>query len=226
MAFEHSDKVNTLHSSAAHSVEVNKVIRNTFMLLGITLGFSALTAVAAVAMGLERMNIFVFLIGAFGLLFLTHKLQDSIWGLPAAFAFTGFMGLTLGPLVSNYLSLPNGGQIVMTALSATALIFVGLSGYALTSKKDFSFLSGFLFAGFIILMGAVVVSLFTEIAGLQLMISAGFALFASAAILFETSQIVHGGQRNYIVATVSLYVSIYNLFTSLLHLTGFLSSDD
>lgn len=226
MAFEHSDKVNTLHSSATHSVEVNKVIRNTFMLLGLTLGFSALTAVAAVAMGLERMNIFVFLIGAFGLLFLTHKLQDSIWGLPAAFAFTGFMGLTLGPLVSSYLSLPNGGQIVMTALSATALIFVGLSGYALTSKKDFSFLSGFLFAGFIILMGAVVVSLFTEIAGLQLMISAGFALFASAAILFETSQIVHGGQRNYIVATVSLYVSIYNLFTSLLHLTGFMSSDD
>lgn len=222
MAFE---QPNTMSSGYAQVVPVNKVIRNTFMLLALTLSFSAVTAAGSMMLGLERMNIFVFLIGAYGLLFLTHKTQNSIWGLVSAFAFTGFMGLTIGPVVGSYLSVPGGGQTVFTALAGTAAIFFALTGYALISKKDFSFLSGFLFAGFIILMGAMIVGLFTEIAGLSLMISAGFALFACAAILFEVSQIVHGGQQNYIVATVSLYLSIYNLFMSLLHLTGALGDD-
>ncbi|WP_417594919.1 Bax inhibitor-1/YccA family protein [Oceanospirillum sp.] len=218
------EEYNTYGSASA--VPVNKVIRNTFMLLSMTLAFSAFTAFVSAAMGFGRMNIFVFLIGAYGLMFLTHKTQNSIWGLVSAFAFTGFMGLTIGPVVSMYLSLPNGGQVVTTALASTAVIFLALSGYALTSKKDFSFLSGFMFVGFLVLVGAMIAGFFFSIPGLSLMISAGFVLFASAAILYETSQLVHDGQRNYIMATIGLYVSIYNLFMSLLHLTGALSGDD
>ncbi|OOV87753.1 Bax inhibitor-1/YccA family protein [Oceanospirillum linum] len=218
------EEYNTYGSTSA--VPVNKVIRNTFMLLSMTLAFSAFTAFISAAMGLGRMNIFVFLIGAYGLMFLTHKTQNSIWGLVSAFAFTGFMGFTIGPVVSMYLSLPNGGQVVTTALASTAVIFLALSGYALTSKKDFSFLSGFMFVGFLVLVGAMIAGFFFSIPGLSLMISAGFVLFASAAILYETSQLVHDGQRNYIMATIGLYVSIYNLFMSLLHLTGALSGDD
>lgn len=211
---------------AVSAAPVNKVIRNTFMLLSMTLAFSAFTAFISAAMGLGRMNIFVFLIGAYGLMFLTHKTQNSIWGLVSAFAFTGFMGFTIGPVVSMYLSLPNGGQVVTTALASTAIIFLALAGYALTSKKDFSFLGGFLFVGFLVLVGAMIAGLIFSIPGLSLMISAGFVLFASAAILYETSQLVHDGERNYIMATIGLYVSIYNLFMSLLHLIGAFSGDD
>ncbi len=222
MAFEQYDMAAQQQTQA---VPVNKVVRNTFMLLSLTLAFSACTAVVSMMMGLERMNIFVFFIGAFGLMFLVNKFQDSALGLVLAFAFTGFMGLSIGPVVSAYMSLPGGGQTVANALGSTAVIFLALSGYALASKKDFSFLSGFLFAGGIVLMGAVVVGLFTEIPGLQLAISAGFALFACAAILYETSAIVNGGQQNYIAATVSLYLSLYNLFLSLLQLFGVLGDD-
>jgi modulator of FtsH protease len=214
------------YSNSASSESVNKVIRNTFTLLGMTLVFSALTAFISASMGFSRMNIFMFLIGAYGLMYLTHKTKNSVWGLVSVFAFTGFMGLTIGPVVSMYLSLPNGGQVVTSALASTAVIFLALSGYALTTKKDFSFLSGFLFAGFLILVGAMIAGIFFDIPGLSLMISAGFALFASAAILFETSQLVNGGERNYIIATIGLYVSIYNLFMSLLHLIGAISGDD
>jgi len=214
------------YSNSASSESVNKVIRNTFTLLGMTLVFSALTAFISASMGFGRMNIFMFLIGAYGLMYLTHKTKNSVWGLVSVFAFTGFMGLTIGPVVSMYLSLPNGGQVVTSALASTAVIFLALSGYALTTKKDFSFLSGFLFAGFLILVGAMIAGIFFDIPGLSLMISAGFALFASAAILFETSQLVNGGERNFIIATIGLYVSIYNLFMSLLHLIGAISGDD
>lgn len=223
MAFEQYDMAAQQQTQA---VPVNKVVRNTFMLLSLTLAFSACTAVLSMMMGLERMNIFIFFIGAFGLMFLVNKFQNSALGLVLAFAFTGFMGLSIGPVVSAYMSLPGGGQTVANALGSTAVIFLALSGYALASKKDFSFLSGFLFAGFLILVGAMLVGFFFQIPGLSLAISAGFALFASAAILYETSQLVHGGERNYIMATIGLYVSIYNLFMSLLHLTGALSGDD
>jgi modulator of FtsH protease len=222
MAFEQPD---VMSKGYAPSIPVNKVVRNTFMLLSLALAFGALTATVSMMMGMERMNIFVFFIGAFGLMFLVNKFQNSGLGLVLAFVFTGFMGLSIGPVVSSYMALPGGGQTVASALGSTAIIFLALSGYALVSKKDFSFLSGFLFAGFIILMGAVVVGLFTQIPGLQLAISAGFALFACAAILYETSAIVNGGQQNYIAATVSLYLSIYNLFLSLLHLFGVLGDD-
>ena len=141
------------------------------------------------------------------------------------FAFTGFMGFTLGPVLNAYLSLPNGGQLVMTALGMTGITFAGLSAVALVTRKDFSFLGNFLFAGAIVLILAMLAAMIFNISGLALAVSAGFVLFASAAILFETSQIIHGGQTNYLLATVSLYVSIYNMFVSLLALLGFASDD-
>ena len=187
---------------------------------------SALTAGAAMAMGIERMNIFVFFIGAYGLMFLVHKTANSAAGLLSIFAFTGFMGFTLGPILSAYLALPNGAALIMNALAMTGLTFIGLSAVALVSKKDFSFLSNFLLAGAIVLMLAMVAGLVFNIAALSLMVSAGFVLFSSAVILYQTSEIVHrAGETNYILATITLYVSIYNLFLSLLSLLGIMSSD-
>lgn len=211
---------------SAHATSVNKVLRNTYALLAMTLLFSAVTAGAAMAMGIERMNILVFFVGAYGLMFLVHKTANSAAGLLATFAFTGFMGFTLGPILTAYLTLPNGAALIMNALAMTGLTFVGLSAVALVSKKDFSFLSNFLMAGAIVLILAMVAGLIFQIPTLMLMVSAGFVLFASAAILYQTSEIVHrAGETNYILATITLYVSIYNLFISLLSLLGIMSSD-
>ncbi|MGR4068261.1 Bax inhibitor-1/YccA family protein [Halomonas sp. LR3S48] len=212
------------HSSQA--VSANKVLRNTYALLAMTLLFSAVTAGAAMAMGIERMNILVFFVGAYGLMFLVHKTANSAMGLLATFAFTGFMGFTLGPILSAYLALPNGAALIMNALAMTALTFIGLSAVALVTKKDFSFLGNFLMAGAIVLILAMVAGLVFQIPTLMLMVSAGFVLFSSAAILYQTSEIVHrAGETNYILATITLYVSIYNLFISLLSLLGIMSSD-
>ena len=202
------------------ALETNRVLRNTYMLLGMTLAFSSVVTYVAVATGAPYVGFFPTLIGFFGLLFVVQRLANSAWGLLAVFAFTGFLGYTLGPLLTLYLKLPNGLQLVGQSLALTAVAFVGLSAYAVTTRKDFSFLSGFLVTGFFVLMGAIVLAYFVDISGLALAISVGIVLFACAAILFETGQIVSGGETNYIRATVSLYVSIYNLFTSLLHLLG------
>lgn len=208
------------------AVSTNKVLRNTYMLLAMTLLFSAVTAGVAMAMGIGQMNIFVFFIGAYGLMFLVHKTANSAAGLLAAFAFTGFMGFTLGPILSLYLSIPNGAQLVMTALAMTGATFIGLSAVALISKKDFSFLANFLLAGAIVLILAMVVALIFDIAALALAVSAGFVLFSSAVILYQTSEIVHrAGETNYILATITLYVSIYNLFVSLLSLLGIMNNE-
>lgn len=204
------------------SVEAHKVLRNTYMLLGMTLAFSALAAFFALATGL-RLNIFVFFIGAYGLMFLTHKLADSAWGLLSVFGFTGFMGLSLGPILSMYLGAGMGG-VVVSALSMTALVFFGLSAFALVTKKDFSFMGKFLLVGGLVLMAGVLANLFLGLTGLHLAISAGFVIFSSALILYQTSEIIHGGETNYIRATVGLFVAIYNLFLSLLSLLG-LSND-
>ena len=206
--------------------EVSSVLRNTYGLLAITLLFSGMVAYVAQQMAVPYPNIFVVLIGFYGLFFLTAKLRNSGWGLLSTFALTGFMGYTLGPILNMYLSMPNGGDVVAAAMAMTALVFFGLSAYVLITRKDMSFLSGFLMAGFWVLMGAVVANLFFQISGLQLAISAGFVLFSSAAILFQTSAIIQGGERNYIMATISLYISIYNLFISLLQLIGVFSSND
>lgn len=226
MAFNDSHTARPQAESALSGASANKVLRSTYALLAMTLLFSAVMAGASVAMGVERMNIFVFFIGAYGLMFLVHKTANSAMGLLATFAFTGFMGFTLGPIISAYLTLPNGGALIMNALAMTGLTFIGLSAVALTTKKDFSFLGNFLLAGAIVLILAMVAGLIFNIPALSLMVSAGFVLFASAAILYQTSEIVHrAGETNYILATVTLYVSIYNLFVSLLSILGIMSSD-
>ena len=207
------------------AIEINRVLRNTYMLLGMTLGWSALVAGVAMAMNAPYLGPIVTLVGFFGLLFLVHKTANSAWGLLSVFAFTGFLGFTLGPILSAYLSLPNGGALVTSALATTAVAFVGLSGYALVTRKDFSFLSGFLVVGFFVLMGAVLLSLFFDLSAFHTAISAAFVLFASAAILYQTSAIVHGGETNYVIATVVLYTQIYNLFLSLLHIFGVMGED-
>ena len=200
------------------AVVVNKVLKNTYLLLALTLAFSALTASFAMASNAAPVNIFVMLIGFYGLLFVTHKLSNSAWGLAAVSALTGFMGYTLGPILGYYMASSNGSQLVMTALGGTAFIFFGLSGYALVTRKDFSFLSGFMMAGFLVIIAAFIANLFLQLPALQLALSAAFMLFSSAAILMQTGAIINGGERNYILATVTLYVSLYNIFLSLLHL--------
>ncbi|WP_163648612.1 Bax inhibitor-1/YccA family protein [Modicisalibacter sp. 'Wilcox'] len=204
----------------------NKTLRNTYLLLAMTLLFSAVTAAGAMALGMGQMNILIFFLGAYGLMFLVHKTANSSAGLLAIFAFTGFMGFTLGPILNLYLSIPNGAQLVMTALAMTGATFIGLSAVALVTRKDFSFLGNFLMAGAIVLVIAMVVAMLFNIGALALAVSAGFVLFSSAVILYQTSEIVHrAGETNYILATVTLYVSIYNLFLSLLSLLGVMSDD-
>lgn len=212
--------------SAVSEAEVSKLFRNTYSLLAMTMAFSALVAFTSMSLNLPHPGLIITLVGFYGLLFLTSKLRNSGWGLLSTFAFTGFLGYTLGPILNAYLSLPNGGQLVSMALGMTALVFFSLSAYAILTRKDFSFLSGFIMAGFVVLLCAVVASFFFQISGLQMAISAGFVLFSSAVILYQTSAIIHGGEDNYIMATITLFVSIYNLFLSLLQLLGIFGSDD
>ncbi|AXO61771.1 MULTISPECIES: Bax inhibitor-1/YccA family protein [Pseudomonadaceae] len=215
-----------LNHSQVEQQEVSSVLRNTYGLLAITLAFSGLVAFISQRANVPYPNIFVVLIGFYGLFFLTAKLRNSAWGLLSTLALTGFMGYTLGPILNRYLGMTNGAEVISSAFTMTALVFFGLSAYVLTTRKDMSFLSGFITAGFFVLLGAVVASFFFQISGLQLAISAGFVLFSSACILFQTSAIIHGGERNYIMATISLYVSIYNLFVSLLQIFGIMGGDD
>lgn len=208
-------------------LETNRVLRNTYALLSMTLLFSATMAAASMSLDLPHPGVIVTLVGYFGLLFLTNKFSHSAWGIVFVFALTGFMGMTLGPILNVYLkTFANGDQLVMTALGGTGLIFVGLSAYALASRKDFSFMGGMLMAGILVAFVAGLAGLFIPMPGLHIAVSAMFILLMSGMILWQTSEIVHGGENNYILATVSLYVSIFNLFTSLLQLLGIFNSDD
>lgn len=199
----------------------NTVLRNTYGLLGLTLVFSGLIAWWAAATNAPSPGLIITLVGIYGLMFLTQALRNSFWGLAACFAFTGFMGYTLGPLLNLYIhNFSNGAALVGMAAGGTGIIFLGLSAYVLMTKKDFSYLSGFIFIGMITLLIAMLVGIFIRIPALQLAISAGFILISSGLILFQTSQIIYGGERNYIMATITLYVSIYNLFVSLLSILG------
>ncbi|NOR39611.1 MAG: BAX inhibitor (BI)-1/YccA family protein [Gammaproteobacteria bacterium] len=213
------------HSQTA-TLATNKVIRNTYTLLSMTLLFSALTAGVSMTLNLPHPGLLLTLGGYFGLLFATTKFRNSSLGLAFVFALTGFMGYTLGPILNAYLALPNGGQVVMTAMGATGAIFLGLSGYALTSRKDFSFIGGFLMVGILVAFMAGLGALFFEMPGLSLAVSSMFVLLMAGLILYETSNIIHGGETNYIMATVTLFVAIFNLFTSLLHLLGFMNGDE
>jgi len=216
-----------LQRSQAQSMATNKVLRNTYALLSMTLLFSALTAGASMAFNLPHPGFLITMVGYFGLFFLTTKFRNSSLGLVFVFALTGFMGLTLGPVINSYVnSFANGSQLVMTALGGTGAIFLGLSGYALTTRKDFSFLGGFLMVGILVAFLAGIGAFFFQMPGLSLAVSAMFVLLMSGMILYQTSAIIHGGETNYIMATVSLYVSIYNLFMSLLHILGVFGGED
>ncbi len=206
------------------SVEVNKVLRNTYSLLALTLIFSAVTAGIAMAVNLPYGAGLIMSLVALGLIwFVLPRTANSSTGLVVVFAFTGLIGASLGPIVNHYLAMSNGGSIVLQALGGTAAIFLGLSGYTLTTRKDFSFLRGFVAVGLMVMIGCMLLllgaSLFGfDVSALSLAFSAGIVLLMSALILFQTSAIIHGGETNYILATTSLYLSIINLFTSLLHL--------
>ena len=204
----------------------NTVIRNTYALLSMTLLFSALTAAVSMVLNLPHPGLLLTLGGYFGLLFLTTKFRDTAWGLACVFALTGFMGYTLGPILNAYLAMANGGQLVMTAMGATGGIFLGLSAYALTTRKDFSFMGGFLMVGILGAFLAGLGAVFFEMPGLSLAVSSMFVLLMGGLILYQTSAIIHGGETNYIMATLTLYVSIFNLFTSLLHLLGAFNNEE
>jgi len=205
----------------------NKVLRNTYLLLSMTLLFSAFTAGLSMLLKWPHPGLIITLVGYFGLLFLTNKFSNSAWGLVCVFALTGFMGLTLGPVLSRYIeAFSNGHELVMMALGGTGVIFLGLSGYALTTRKDFSFLGGFLMVGILVAFLAGIGAIVFAIPALSLAVSSMFILLMAGMILFQTSALVNGGETNYILATVSLYVSIFNLFTSLLQLLGVFGGDD
>lgn len=199
----------------------NRVLRNTYLLLGLTFLFSALTAYLSWATNVAPMSPILLIVGMYGLMFLTQSLRNSPWGLLAIFAFTGFLGFTLGPILSFYTqTFSNGHQLIMMALGSTGLIFFALSGYTLTTRKDFSYLGGFLFVATMTALLMMVAGFLFQVPMLFLAISALFVLISSGMILFQTSQIIHGGEKNYIMATITLYVSLYNLFLSLLQIFG------
>ena len=202
-----------------------KVLRNTYALLSLTILFAAGIAALAVANSWPAPGLIITLVGYFGLLFAVHKLQNSGWALPAVFALTGFMGYTLGPLLARTLELPGGAGTIVAALAATGATFVALSAYVLTTRRDFSFMGGFLFAGMVIALVLALVAYFFTMPALALAVSAMVALLSVGLILFETSRIVNGGETNYVLATVGLFVSAFNLFTSLLSLFGIGGND-
>ncbi|MBT9098221.1 Bax inhibitor-1/YccA family protein [Methylovulum psychrotolerans] len=205
----------------------NKLLRNTYLLLSMTLLFSAMTAGASMYLNLPHPGMILTLVGFYGLLFGITKFRNSAVGIVLVFALTGFMGLTLGPILTMYIkAFTNGHELIMMALGGTGTIFLGLSGYALTTRKDFSFLGGFLMVGILVAFLAGIGAVVFSIPALSLAVSAMFILLMSGMILFQTSLMVNGGETNYIMATVNLYVSIYNLFLSLLQILGVFGGDD
>lgn len=213
-------------SIQSREVVINSTLKNTYLLLAMTLLFSAAMAGLSMAMNWPYLGIIPTLVGYFGLLFLTSKFSNSAWGLLCVFALTGFMGVTLGPIISAYVTaLPNGGNIVMTAMAGTGIVFVGLSAFAVITRKNFSFMGGMLMAGILVAFLLGLGAIFFKLPMLSLAVSAMFILLMSALILFQTSEIVHGGETNYINATVTLFVALFNMFTSMLHILGIFGDD-
>ncbi len=206
------------------ALSTNKVLRSTYALLSVTLIFSAIMAVVSTMVNTSYMMSLGCSVGALALIwFVLPRTANSAAGIGVVFAFTGLLGFGLGPLLNHYLSMANGSELIATAMGGTAVIFLGLSGYALTTQRDFSFLGGFLFAGLLVVLMAALAGIFLQMPGLYLAINAAVILLFSGFILFDTSRIINGGETNYILATTGLYLSIYNIFTSLLHLLGFAS---
>ena len=219
------DQITTARPESA--LATNKVLRNTYMLLSMTLLFSAATALISMAMGLPQGASMIMSLAAIGIVwFVLPRTYNSSMGIVWTFVFAGLLGAGLGPMLNHYLAMANGPSIVAQALGGTAIVTFGLSFYAVTTKKDFSFLGGFLMVGMIVMVVAMIANIFFAIPAMSIAISGGVVLLMSLMILFDTSRIVNGGETNYIRATVSLYLDIYNLFVHLLVLVGFLSSDD
>lgn len=212
-------------SPSLSTVEVNKLLKNTYMLLAMTLGFSALTAGLGMALDIGRWTSLGLSLGSLVILFVTLKKADTAAGLFWVFAFTGMQGASLGFILNHYVGMANGPQLIMQALGLTSVIFVSLSAYALTTKKDFSFMGGFLFAGLLVMIAVMVINIFVQSSMMFMAMNAGIALLMTGFILYDTSRIVNGGETNYIRATISLYLDFLNLFMSLLHLLG-MNNDD
>lgn len=213
-------------ASTGRVLETNKLIRSTYTLLAITMVFSAIMAGISMAIQPPPMTGIVCSLGAMAIMwFVLPRTANSVKGIYTVFAFTGLLGFGLGPILNFYLNMPNGGQTVMLAMGGTGAIFLGLSGYALSTRKDFSFMGGFLGVGMLVVILAMLANLFFQVPAMSLAISAGFILLMSGFILYETSAMVHGHVDNYIIMCASLYLSIYNIFVSLLQILGFASDD-
>jgi modulator of FtsH protease len=216
----------SMPTARSNVLATNKVIRNTYTLLTMTLAFSAITAFVALKSGAPPMPWWMALIIMIGGPLLIGMFRTSIWSIPLTFAFTGALGYVAGPIVGMYLSFPGGSSIVFNAMASTALIFFALSGYALTTRKNFSFLGGFVFVGCLVVLAAIIANIFLNIPALSLAISAAAVLLMSAAILYDTSRMVHDGETNYVLMTVSLFANIYVMFMHLLNLFSFFGGDD
>jgi modulator of FtsH protease len=217
----------SIPQGAERALSANKVLKNTYLLLAATLGFSAVTAALSVALAMPSWTYLVAVIVSMLLgIFVLPRTANSASGIGVIFGITGLLGFGLGAILTQYLALPQGPQIVGTAFGGTALIFLGLSGYALTSKRDFSFMGGFLFAGMMVLVVAMLANLFLAMPALSLAISAGIILVMSGFILFDTSRIARGEETNYIMATYGIYLSMFNIFISLLQILGIMDGDD
>lgn len=222
-----NENVTTITRSASSAVAMNKVLRNTYMLLALTLLFSGFTAALSMLLKMPPMTYLISVIGGMIIaMFVLPRFAESTAGIGIVFLITGLLGFGLGPLLTMYASLPNGGNIIMLAFGGTGVIFIGLSAYALITKKDFSFLGGFLMVGFLLVLVAALANIFMQIPALSLMISAVVIMIMSGFILYDTSRIIHGGETNYILATIGLYITIFNIFISLLQLLGIMGNDD
>ncbi len=221
-----SPNPNIITQDRSTALATNSLIRNTYTLLSMTLLFSAFVAYVSFALRLPTPGIIISLVGMFGLLFLTSKLRNSAWGLVSVFGFTGFMGYTLGPMLTAYVgTYVNGTELIVMSMTGTAAVFIGLSLYALSSRKDFSFMGGFLMVGLILVIIAGIANIFLQIPALSLTISGVAVMVMSGLILFDTSRMVHGGETNYIMMTINLFLDIYLLFVHLLNLLGALSGE-
>lgn len=211
----------TITQSQESILATNKVLRNTYLLLSLTLLFSAAVTAFGMITNAHYPSLVLTIVGTFGLLFLTQALRNSIWGIVSTFAFTGFMGYVLAPTLNFYIhNFTNGGELILTAVGGTGLIFFALSAYTLITRKDFSYLGGFLFVAIMVAFLASIAGLFFNIPIFQILVSGAFMLICSGLIMFYTSAIIHGGERNYIIATISLYVALLNIFVSLLNILG------
>lgn len=222
-----NENISTITRSSSSAIAMNRVLRNTYMLLSLTLLFSGFTAAISMFLKMPPMTYLISVIGGMVIaMFVLPRFANSTAGIGIVFLITGLLGFGLGPMLTMYASLPNGGNIIMLAFGGTGVIFMGLSAYVLATKKDFSFLGGFLMVGFLLVLVAALANIFMQIPALSLMISAVVIMIMSGFILYDTSRIIHGGETNYILATIGLYMTIFNIFISLLQILGIMGNDD